>query len=144
MHHPLNLVPFIKKEAEDELEKLFGWKRFQHKHHESRFTRFYEDFWLRKRFGFDKRRAHFSSLIVTGQMTRQEAADRLLSSELPELFLTQEFEYVANKLDLSIKELTTLFESPKKTFHSFKNKRWLIGLGITVLRKLGLEKRKLR
>tara|TARA_B100000780_G_C21104595_1_gene445977 strand:+ start:83 stop:1216 length:1134 start_codon:yes stop_codon:yes gene_type:complete len=144
MHHPLNLVPFIKKEAEDELEKLFGWKRFQHKHHESRFTRFYEDFWLPQRFGFDKRRAHFSSLIMTGQMTREEAANRLLSPEMPELFLKQEFEYVSNKLGLSINELSMLFELPKKTFHSYKNKRWLIGLGVTVLRKFGLEKRKLR
>lgn len=59
VHHPLNLVPFVKKDAEDELERLFGWKRFKHKHHESRFTRFYEDYWLPRRFGYHKRRAHF-------------------------------------------------------------------------------------
>jgi hypothetical protein len=70
VHHPLNLVPFSKKAAEDELERRFGWKRFQHKHHESRFTRFYEDYWLPRKFGFQKRRAHFSSLIMTGQMKR--------------------------------------------------------------------------
>jgi len=55
----LNYVPFIKKDAEKLLNEKFGWESFQHKHHESRFTRFYEDYWLPRRFGFDKRRAHF-------------------------------------------------------------------------------------
>ena len=50
VHYPLNLVPYVKKEAEDELERRFGWQRFQHKHHESRFTRFYEDYWLPRKF----------------------------------------------------------------------------------------------
>jgi len=70
---PLNLVPYIKKDAEKLLMDKFGWEPFLHKHHESRFTRFYEDYWLPKKFGFQKRRAHFSSLILTGQMKRDEA-----------------------------------------------------------------------
>jgi N-acetyl sugar amidotransferase len=144
MHHPLNLVPFIKKDAEDELEKLFSWQRFQHKHHESRFTRFYEDYWLPRRFGFEKRRAHFSSLIMTGQMTREHALDRISRPEMNEQFLEQEFEYVANKLDLTVEDLQALFESPKKTFRDYKNKRWLIGMGANILRTLGLEKRYFR
>lgn len=88
---PLNLVPYGKKDAEDELERLFGWKRFKHKHHESRFTRFYEDYWLPRKFGFQKRRAHFSSLIMTGQMTREAALDRVSRPEMDEQFLKQEF-----------------------------------------------------
>ena len=62
---PLNLIPYIKVDAEKLLIEKFGWEPFQHKHHESRFTRFYEDFWLPRKFGFEKRRAHFSSLILT-------------------------------------------------------------------------------
>ncbi len=100
VHHPLNLVPYVKKDAEDELGRHFGWQRFQHKHHESRFTRFYEDYWLPRRFGFEKRRAHFSSLIMTGQMTRAEALDRISRPEMDEHFLQQEFEFVAHKLGL--------------------------------------------
>ena len=141
VHHPLNLIRYNKKEAEAELESLFGWNRFQHKHHESRFTRFYEDYWLPRRFGFHKRRAHFSSLIMTGQMTRDQALDRLSRPEMDEHFLVQEFEYVASKLGLLVSELQALFESPKTTYRDFKNKRWLIGLGANVLRWLGLEKR---
>ena len=144
VHHPLNMVPFGKKQAEDELEQRFGWQRFQHKHHESRFTRFYEDYWLPRRFGFHKRRAHFSSLIMTGQMTRDQALDRLSRPEMDEHFLAQEFEYVAHKLGLTVSELQALFDSPKTTYRDFKNKRWLIGLGANVLRWLGLEKRYFR
>lgn len=144
VHHPLNLVPYVKKDAEDELERLFGWQRFKHKHHESRFTRFYEDYWLPRRFGFEKRRAHFSSLIMTGQMTREDALDRISRPEMDEHFLEQEFEYVAHKLGLSVDELQALFDMPKKTYRDYKNKRWLIGVGANALRRLGLEKRYFR
>lgn len=141
VHHPLNLVHYGKKDAEDELERRFGWQRFQHKHHESRFTRFYEDYWLPRRFGFEKRRAHFSSLIMTGQMTRDQALERIAKPEMDEHFLTQEFVYVAHKLGLTVDELQSIFDSPKKTFRDYKNKRDLIGFGANLMRKLGLEKR---
>jgi N-acetyl sugar amidotransferase len=138
---PLNMVPFIKKDAEDELERRFGWQRFQHKHHESRFTRFYEDYWLPRKFGFQKRRAHFSSLILTGQMTREQALERISYPEMDEHFLQHEFEYVANKLDLTVNELQEIFDGKNKTYRDYRNKRWLIGLGTNVLRWLGFEKR---
>ena len=141
MHHPLNRVRYIKKDAENLLETRFGWKRFKHKHHESRFTRFYEDYWLPRRFGYEKRRAHFSSLIMTGQMTRDQALERIAKPEMDEHFLKQEFEYVAHKLDLTVEELQAIFDSPKKTFRDYKNKRDLIGFGANTMRKLGLEKR---
>ncbi|MCQ4283522.1 N-acetyl sugar amidotransferase [Pseudomonas stutzeri] len=144
VHHPLNLVPYIKKDAEDELERLFGWQRFKHKHHESRFTRFYEDYWLPRRFGFEKRRAHFSSLIMTGQMTRDEALERISSPEMDEHFLEQEFEYVAHKLGLKVAELHELFAMPKKTYKDYKNKRSMINFGANTMRRLGLEKRYFR
>jgi N-acetyl sugar amidotransferase len=144
VYHPLNLLPYVKSSAEDELEHRFGWQRFQHKHHESRFTRFYEDYWLPRRFGYEKRRAHFSSLIMTGQMTRDQALDRISRPEMDEHFLKQEFEYVAHKLGLTADDLQALFEMPKKTFRDYKNKRNLIGIGATIMRKLGLEKRYFR
>jgi N-acetyl sugar amidotransferase len=144
VHHPLNLVSYVKNEAEDELWRLFGWQRFQHKHHESRFTRFYEDYWLPRRFGYEKRRAHFSSLIMTGQMTRDQALERISRPEFDEHFLKQEFEYVANKLGLNINELQQLFDAPKKTFRDYKNKHKLISLGANAMRQLGLEKRYFR
>lgn len=144
VHYPLNHVPYVKKDAEDELERLFGWQRFQHKHHESRFTRFYEDYWMPRKFGYHKRRAHFSSLIMTGQMTREVALERISRPEMDEHFLEQEFEYVAHKLDLTVPELQAIFDASNKTFRDYKNKRWVIGLGAKVLSVLGLEKRLFR
>lgn len=141
---PLNLVPYIKKDAEALLQTKFGWQPFQHKHHESRFTRFYEDYWMPKKFGYEKRRAHFSSLILTGQMTREDALTRMSRPEMDEHFMRQEFRYIAHKLDLTEEELQAIFDGPNKTYRDYKNKKWLIGLGATVMQKLGLEKRLFR
>lgn len=141
---PLNLLPYVKKDAEAELAARFGWEPFQHKHHESRFTRFYEDFWMPRKFGYHKRRAHFSSLVMTGQMTREQAIERLKQPEMDEHFLRQEFEFVANKLGLSLEELQAIFDGENKTYRDYKNKRWAIGLGATVMRRLGLERRLFR
>jgi len=141
---PLNLVPFVKVEAEKLLAEKFGWEKFLHKHHESRFTRFYEDYWLPQKFGYEKRRAHFSSLILTNQMTREEALDRISRPEMDEQFLRQEFEYVANKLDLTVEQLKVIFDGENKTFRDYKNKQKILGLGAKAMTLLGLEKRLFR
>lgn len=141
---PLNLVPYIKKDVEKFLNEKYGWESFQHKHHESRFTRFYEDFWLPRKFGYQKRKAHFSSLILTGQMDREEALDRVSRPELSEEFLMKEFEYVAHKLDLTKEQLWDIFNGPNKTFRDYKTKIGLINFGAKAMQKLGLEKRLFR
>ncbi len=144
MVYPLNLVNYTKKDAENELKNKFNWQSFKHKHHESRFTRFYEDYWLPKRFGYDKRKAHFSSLIMTKQMSRNDALQRIIKPEMSELFLKQEFEYIAHKLDLTTSELYKLFNLPIKYFYHYKNKKWFIKLGTNILRTFGFEKRYFR
>jgi N-acetyl sugar amidotransferase len=141
---PLNFVPYIKNDAEILLSEKYGWESFQHKHHESRFTRFYEDFWLPRKFGFDKRRAHFSSLILTGQMSRVQALERISKPELSEPVLQKEFDYVADKLDLTRSELQEIFVGENRTFHDYRSKIKLIGLGARVMTIVGLEKRLLR
>lgn len=141
---PLNLVSYVKRDAERQLNEKYGWLPFQHKHHESRFTRFYEDFWLPNKFGFEKRKAHFSSLITTNQMTRDDAILRLSRPEMDEHFLTQEFEYIANKLDLTVGQLHEIFQGENKTYRDYRNKRWLIGIGASVQTKLGMERRYFR
>ena len=141
---PLNLIPYIKVDAEKLLMEKYGWESFQHKHHESRFTRFYEDFWLPRKFGFEKRRAHFSSLILTGQMTREEALERISKPELSEEFLQKEFDYVADKLDLTRAGLQEIFDGKNKNFHDYKNKIKFIRLGARMMQKFGLEIRLFR
>lgn len=144
MHHPLNHIPFIKENAEAELSNKYGWLPFKHKHHESRFTRFYEGYWLPKRFGYDKRRAHFSSLVSTEQMSRSEAIERLKRPEMDDYFYIKEFEYVAGKLGITVEYLQSLLELPLTTFRDYKNKRNLIIGGASILMNLGLEKRLFR
>ena len=141
---PLNLIPYIKKDAEILLNEKYGWKPFQHKHHESRFTRFYEDYWMPRKFGYEKRRAHFSSLIMTGQMTRDEAIERLKTPEMDDKFMKSEFEFVANKLGLSASELQGIFNGENKSFHDYKNKYKIFNLGGKLLNLLGLERRQYR
>ena len=137
---PCNYLAYIKADVEKELKDRFDWEPFLHKHHESRFTRFYEDYWLPRKFGFQKRRAHFSSLILTGQMTREAALERVAKPEMSEQFLTQEFEYVANKLDISVAELEQIFKGENKTYADYKNKKQIIMAGANMMRKLGLKK----
>ena len=144
IYKPLDLVPFVKNDAEKLLKEKFGWEKFKHKHHESRFTRFYEDFWLPKKFGFEKRRAHFSSLILTNQMSREEALVRISKPEMDDQFIKQEFEYIANKLDLTVNQLQEIFDGENKTFRNYRNKQKIIGFGTKILRVLGLEKRLFR
>jgi N-acetyl sugar amidotransferase len=141
---PLNLVPYVKEDAEALLNVKYGWEKFQHKHHESRFTRFYEDYWMPKKFGYEKRRAHFSSLILTGQMIRDEAIERISKPEMSDEFHRQEFEYIANKLDLKVGDLQQIFEGENKTYRDYRNKKWIFELGTKVLRATGVERRLIR
>jgi len=138
---PLDYITYIKADAEVELNKFCGWKKFKHKHHESRFTRFFEDYWLPNKFGFDKRKAHFSSLILTDQMTREEAIERMKFSELDDHFLKEEFEYVSHKLGLTVDELKSIFEGDNKNVDDYRNNQLLVNLGSKMMQLFGLEKR---
>lgn len=137
---PLNYIPYIKESAMNELVERFGWQKYAHKHYESRFTRFYEAYWLPTKFGYDKRRAHFSSLILTGQMSRAEALEKIAKPAYDEETLAQDFEYIAKKLGLEVSELQQLLVGPKKTYRDYKNDYELIDLGTRVLRLLGIQR----
>ncbi|WP_160136408.1 N-acetyl sugar amidotransferase [Chryseobacterium sp. c4a] len=142
--HPLNYVEYVKNDAEKLLNEKFNWQPFQHKHHESRFTSFYEDFWLPQKFGYQKRRAHFSSLILTGQMSREEALKRISIPEIDDQSLKNEFDFVAQKLGFEIEEFKNIFDKPNRTLNDFKSKRKLISLGIEMTKFLKLERRLFR
>lgn len=137
---PLNHVPFRKEEAMQELVDKFGWQKYAHKHYESRFTRFYEGYWLPTKFGYDKRRAHFSSLILTGQMTREEALERIAQTAYNPDDLAQDFEYIATKLDLTVPELQQIMDGPNKSYKDYANAMTFIDLGTKVLRAVGVQR----
>ena len=141
---PLNHIPYIKEDAIRELTDRFGWQKYAQKHHESRFTRFIECYWLPRKFGVERRKAHLSSLILTNQMTREEALSRIETPELDELTMKQDFEYVAKKLGLTPDEFQELFEGENKSYRDYKNKLGLITMGTKATRLLGIEKRVIR
>lgn len=136
---PLNMVKYDKAAAVKLLTEKFGWQPYPQKHFESRFTRFYEGWWLPKKFGFDTRKVQFSSLIVTGQMTRDEALKKLETPALDDATVRQEFEYVANKLEISTEDLQGYMDAPNKTFRDYRSQEAFYMLGAKVMKGLGLE-----
>ena len=81
---------------------------------------------------------------MTDQMDRVDALERLSKPELDSHFLQQEFQYVANKLDLTVEQLQLIFEKNNKTYHDYKNKQHIVNLGAAIMTKVGLEKRLFR
>ncbi len=136
---PLNNVPYDKAGAVKLLIERFGWQPYPQKHFESRFTRFYEGYWLPKKFGFDTRKVQFSSLINTCQMTREEALEKLKTPPLGEATIRQEFEYVANKLGITIGELQGYMDSPNKSYRDYRSQEAFYMFGGKVMKALGLE-----
>jgi hypothetical protein len=136
---PLNLVPYTKQIAIDTLSKEYGWMAYPQKHFESRFTKFYEGYWLPSRFGYDTRRVQFSSLILTGQMTRDDALEQLKKLPYDLTTIDEEFAYIATKLGISVEELRGYHTMPKKWFRDYKNQEWLFDLGARVLQFIGAE-----
>lgn len=140
VYRPLDFMPYDKEEATQFLVDNLGYQRYAQKHFESRFTRFYEGYWLPEKFGYDTRKVQYSSLIVTGQMTREEALEKLKQPAYNPETIDEDFEYIANKLGISVAELRGYFDAPNKTYKDYKNQQSLYDIGAKVLRALGLEK----
>ena len=137
---PLDLIPYIKNEAVETLVNKFGYQEYPQKHFESRFTRFYESYWLPKRFGFDTRKVQYSSLILTHQMTREEALAKLKELPYDKSTIKNDIEYISNKLSISIDELQSYMDMPKKTYKDYKSQELIYNFGAGAMRILGLEK----
>lgn len=140
MAKPLDFIPYTKKIAEDTLAEHYGWRAYPQKHFESRFTKFFEGYWLPKRYGFDTRRVQFSSLIVTNQMSREEAVLKLESPALDNETIIADKEYIASKLRVGVEDLDSYLELPYKTYKDYKNQEWLFNFGSKVLQLFGVEK----
>lgn len=137
---PLNYFPYIKAQAMQVLADEYGWIPYPQKHFESRFTKFYEGYWLPKKFGFDTRKVQYSSLILTGQMIREEALEKLKTPAISDEDAKHDFEYIATKLDISVEELQKYFDQPNKTYKDYKNQQSLFDLGAKVLKYIGVER----
>jgi N-acetyl sugar amidotransferase len=136
---PLNFIPYRKAEAIQLLVEKFGWQSYPQKHFESRFTKFYEGYWLFKKFGYDTRRVQYSSLILTSQMTREDALVKLSHPPYDKETIMQDFEYVATKLGISSAELQCYMDGPNRSYKDYKSQENVYLVGAKLMNLLGLE-----
>jgi N-acetyl sugar amidotransferase len=117
----LNYMPYNKSEAEDMLISLIGYKKYGRKHGESQFTKIFQNYFLPKKFGFDKRRPHLSSLILSNQITRKQALEELGKPLYDPIELEIDLNYFCKKMRISRKEFDFYLYSPNRTYREFKN-----------------------
>jgi len=138
---PLNMMPYNKSSATMTLQTEYGWKPYAQKHFESRFTRFFEGYWLPTRFNFDIRRVQFSSLILTEQMSRDDALAELERPAIDPTELPRDLEFIANKLGLTLDELRAYHDMPRKYYWDYSNQQWMFATAERLMRLLGPSRR---
>jgi hypothetical protein len=125
-YSPLEWIDYKKEAAKDFMIKELGWKDYGGKHYESKFTRFFQAHYLPQKFGYDKRKAHLSSLIVSGQMTREEALLELKQPLYIESELNEDRDYFIKKLGITHKEYEEIMQIPVRSYAEFPNSQNLI------------------
>lgn len=125
---PLNLINYDPKKAKKILMDEIGFKDYGKKHNESSFTKFFQNYYLYKKFGFDKRKAHLSSLIVSGQISRKEALKSLEQKPYNPETINNEKEFISKKLKISVNELDAFIRAENKHFLDFANNYYLFSL----------------
>lgn len=114
-------IAFDRTEVEALITRELGWRPYGAKHFESVYTKFFQGYLLPRKFGFDKRRQHMSSLICAGQMTRDEALRALQAPALPPEEAPPLLDYVAKKLRVSRAELDAICVQPPRAYKDFPN-----------------------
>jgi len=118
----LNFVDFNKKQTEGILSEKIGWQHYGGKHYESIYTRFVQGYLLPKKFNIDKRRAHLSTLICSGQMSREEALIEIEKNPYPNAQMENEdYEFVLKKLGITHADFETILSSPIKNIYDYPN-----------------------
>lgn len=118
---PLNFMPYIKSEALQELKEKIDYKEYARKHGESAFTKFFQNYWLPMKFGYDKRKPHLSSLILSSQISRDEALKELSKPLYDEKELKEDKGYIAKKLGISDDEFERILHMPSHGYNDFAN-----------------------
>ena len=124
--HILNYLNYNKSEAKELITKELGWQDYGGKHYESIITKFWQGYILPVKFGFDKRKAHLSSLIISGQITREQALEELKHPAYPPEELENDIRFFCSKMEISLSEFRKIMKSPPKTFWDYSSyeKTW--------------------
>lgn len=121
--HLLNYIDYVKQDALDLLEKKYDWRNYGGKHYESVYTRFFQGYILPTKFGVDKRRPHLSTLILSGQLDREDALRQLERDPYndDEQTLAEDLEYFPKKLGLSQAEFAEIMALPVRSHFDYPN-----------------------
>ena len=148
LHRPRNVfvldyLDYDKQAAKQLLMRDYGWEDYGGKHYESVYTRFYQGWILPHKFGYDKRRMHLSTLVCSGQITRDAALQEIASPAYPPEWVDPDRVFVAKKLGISSEEFTAIMALPRKRYSDYPNlqNHWAFGRGLDLFRFL---KHKLR
>jgi hypothetical protein len=126
----LNYTDYNRDDAGRSLRDEAGWRDYGGKHGESIYTRWYQGYYLPAKFGYDKRKAHFSALVCAGQMNREAALESLSRPAYEEQDLEEDTGFVIRKLGISQAQLDALIAAPNRRHTDYPNSRLLIeGLG---------------
>ena len=137
----LNYILYNRAQAKALLSSMYGWADYGSKHFESALTRFFQGYYLPTKFGVDKRKAHFSSLILSGQMTREQAVEKLAQPPYDPKQLEVDMRAIASALKISLEEWRAILASPIRQHDDFPSQKWMFALKDAVVTKLGLRER---
>lgn len=115
----LNWIPYVKDDVKALLQKELDWRDYGGKHYESIWTRFYQGYILPVKFKVDKRKAHYSTLICSGQMSKAEALEKMNEPAYDESLLKIDLDFVLKKLGLNKDEFEQIMNLPVRAHHEF-------------------------
>ena len=143
MHRPkavylLDYLDYDKRATKQLLTETYGWEDYGGKHYESVYTRFYQGWILPHKFGYDKRRMHLSTLVCSGQMSRNEALEEIATPPYPPEWVEPDKAFVAKKLGISREEFDAIMAAPKRRYRDYPNlqNHWAFGRGLDLFRIL--------
>lgn len=119
-HRFLYYVDYNKEDVKSFITSNLGWKDYGGKHFESRFTKFFQAYYLPEKFGFDKRKAHLSNLIVSNQISKQDAIEELEQSQYTDFEIEDDIDYVTNKLGISRGEWDNIMNLEKRSHYDYE------------------------
>ena len=122
-HRFLNYMSYDKNEAKKVIAEKLKWRDYGGKHYESLFTRFFQSYYLPMTFGYDKRRAHLSNLVISGQMSRDRALAEIKKPLYDEQSILNDIDYIKRKLEFSDEEFEYVMHGPRQRHQEYKTEK---------------------
>ena len=121
----LNYYPFNTNIAKKVLKQELDWQDYGQKHMENIYTRFFQGYILPKKFGIDKRKAHLSTLICSGQMTREKALELMEEDYYPAKDVRSDYSDICRYFNLTKAQFNKLIEQEGRSHLEFpNNEKW--------------------